>query len=131
MYRFISFLVACLLVANIEAFVTRFPATTKTANLVSLNAQPNGNDGKSGGGFMSGFMKNVDQQIDDFFNKRMGNGEVFYGKGKFNPSGKVEGDYNGMGLTDKTRIDMARARKEAFLEEREERRRAEAERRRL
>jgi hypothetical protein len=71
---------------------------------------------------------NIDDVIDDFFYKRMGNGEVFYGKRKYKPSGKVEGEYNGFGLTDKGRIDVTRARKEAFLEEKR-RREEEAEKR--
>eukprot|EP00978_Attheya_sp_CCMP212_P041639 scaffold241197_cov37-Attheya_sp.AAC.1 len=59
----------------------------------------------------------MDDVVDDFFNKRMGNGEIFYGKRKFKPSGSVEGDYNGMGLTDKLKIDITRERKEEWLEE--------------
>lgn len=60
---------------------------------------------------------NFDDVIDDFFYKRMGQGEIFYGKRKFRPSGKVEGDYNGFGLSDKTKIDITRAYKEEWLEE--------------
>merc|ERR1712129_179433 len=60
---------------------------------------------------------NFDDVVDDFFYKRMGKGEIFYGKRKFNPSGEVEGDYNGFGLSDKMKIDMTRARKEEWLEE--------------
>ena len=66
-------------------------------------------------------VSNLDDVIDDFFNKRMGNGETFYGKRKYKPSGNVEGEYNGFGLTDKGRIDVTRARKEAFLEEKRRR----------
>ena len=61
---------------------------------------------------------NFDAVIDDFFNKRMGNGEIFYGKRRYKPSGTVEGKYNGMGLTDRTKIDMAREYKEQVLAER-------------
>ena len=64
---------------------------------------------------------NFDDVIDDFFYKRMGNGEVFYGKRKYKPSGRVEGQYNGMGLTDKLKIDISRERKEQFLEEKRRR----------
>ena len=56
--------------------------------------------------------------IDDFYNKRMGQGEIFYGKRKYKPSGKVESAYNGMGLTDKQRIDDAREYKAQIEEER-------------
>lgn len=50
-------------------------------------------------------------------------GEVFYGKRKYKPSGRpnTEGEYNGMGLTDKTRIDITRAYKEEMMEERRRR----------
>jgi hypothetical protein len=58
-----------------------------------------------------------DDVMDDFFNKRMGNGEIFYGKRKYKPSGKVEGRYNGFGLTDKTRIEQTREFKELRMEE--------------
>jgi hypothetical protein len=58
--------------------------------------------------------------IDDFMFKKMGNGEVFYGKRKTNPSGRdnTEGSYNGMGMSDKVKIDQSRERKEEYLEER-------------
>lgn len=62
-------------------------------------------------------LSNFDDVVDDFFYKRMGNGEVFYGKRKYKPSGNVEGEYKGMGLTDSLKIDIARERKEQFLEE--------------
>ena len=63
-------------------------------------------------------LSNWDDVMDDFMNKRMGNGEVFYGKRKFKPSNRpnTEGKYNGMGLSDKMRIDIARETKEEFLE---------------
>ena len=38
----------------------------------------------------------------------MGNGEVFYGKRKYKPSGSVETDYNGYGFSDRRKIDAAR-----------------------
>lgn len=58
----------------------------------------------------------MDDVIDDFFNKRMGNGEVFYGKRKYKPSGKVEGQYQGMGLTDKQRIEDTKEHKELWMQ---------------
>jgi len=76
------------------------------------------------GGILSevgAFFGNLDAVADDFFYKRMGKGEIFYGKRKFRPSGDVEGDYKGMGLTDKGKIDMAREYKEEWLEEKRER----------
>lgn len=59
---------------------------------------------------------NMDAVVDDFFNKRMGNCEIFYGKRKYKPSGSVQGEYNGFGLTDKLKIDVTRARKEEYME---------------
>lgn len=94
-----------------------------------MGSTKNDKDGNPIKGFlneMNDVFSNWDDVVDDFFMKRMGNGEQFYGKRKFKPSGNVEGDYNGMGLTDKVRIDVARVRKQAFLEEREKKR-AEAE----
>lgn len=66
---------------------------------------------------LADMMRSLDDVIDDFMNKRMGNGEVFYGKRKYKPSGKdnTEGKYNGMGLTDKARIDAARQAKESAV----------------
>ncbi|CAB9530205.1 expressed unknown protein [Seminavis robusta] len=133
MIRFLVLLVALLLAGGIEAFVvspTSVASSTQSFGLSGSNQDNDGGKGNPFGGFFKDFMSSVDDQVDDFFNKRMGNGEAFYGKRKSNPSGKVEGQYNGMGLTDKLRIDVARARKEAFLEEKE-RRRAEAEKRGL
>ncbi len=58
--------------------------------------------------------QNFDDIIDDFFNKRMGNGEVFYGQRKYKPSGKVTTDYNGYGFSDFRKIEAAKE----FREER-------------
>ncbi|KAK1745168.1 hypothetical protein QTG54_004459 [Skeletonema marinoi] len=58
--------------------------------------------------------QNFDDIIDDFFNKRMGNGEVFYGQRKYKPSGKVTTEYNGYGFIDFKKIEAARE----FREER-------------
>jgi hypothetical protein len=63
---------------------------------------------------------NWDDVIDDFMFKRMGNGEVFYGKRKYKPSNRpnTDGKYKGMGMTDKMRIDIAREIKEERMERR-------------
>ncbi|KAL7541118.1 hypothetical protein ACHAXR_010647 [Thalassiosira sp. AJA248-18] len=53
-------------------------------------------------------LSNFDDVIDDFFYKRMAGGEVFYGKRKYKPSGKISSDYNGGGLTDLQKIEEAR-----------------------
>ncbi|KAL3795853.1 hypothetical protein ACHAWO_010145 [Cyclotella atomus] len=58
--------------------------------------------------------QNFDDVIDDFFNKRMGNGEIFYGKRKYKPSGKVESGYEGGGFSDWRKMEAARE----FREER-------------
>lgn len=82
----------------------------------------------SEGGGLSPFKKglnemfaSLDDTIDDFFNKRMGNGEIFYGKRKIKPSGTVEGAYNGMGLTDKQKIDETRELKAFRMEQKKKR----------
>ncbi|GFH58611.1 hypothetical protein CTEN210_15087 [Chaetoceros tenuissimus] len=76
-------------------------------------------ESKNGGVFsgITDFFGNMDAIAEDFFYKRMGKGEIFYGKRKFKPSGEVEGDYQGMGLSDKLKIDMAREYREEWLEE--------------
>ena len=61
---------------------------------------------------------NFDDVVDDFFYKRMGKGEIFYGKRKYKPSGDVEGNYNGFGLSDKGKIDYVREMKEEYEAER-------------
>jgi hypothetical protein len=58
--------------------------------------------------------QNFDDIVDDFFNKRMGNGEQFYGERKYKPSGKVTTEYNGYGFSDFRKIEAAKA----FREER-------------
>mmetsp|Transcript_10579 Transcript_10579/g.22774 ORF Transcript_10579/g.22774 Transcript_10579/m.22774 type:complete len:134 (+) Transcript_10579:80-481(+) len=63
---------------------------------------------------------NLDDVIDDFFNKRMGNGEVFYGKRKYKPSGKIESEYNGGGFSDWRKIEAARQFREERAMVREE-----------
>lgn len=85
---------------------------TKPLVVLSLsNDNNNGNNNDS-------FWKRFDDAVDDFFNKRMGNGEIFYGKRKVNPSGRVEGNYNGFGMTDKLKIDQTREFKEIWKMER-------------
>jgi hypothetical protein len=39
-------------------------------------------------------------------------GSSRYGKRKYDPSGRVEGDYNGMGQSDSLRIEISRVQKE-------------------
>ena len=70
---------------------------------------------------IKGMFQNLDDVVDDFVMKRMGAGEQWYGKRKYNPSGRVDGDYNGMGRSSHYAIEIARIQKEA-LEERKLRR---------
>jgi hypothetical protein len=79
---------------------------------------------------LKGMFQNFDDVVDDFVYKRMGAGEQWYGKRKYNPSGRVDGDYNGMGRSDYFRIEIARVQKEEMelrkqrrLEEEEARKR--------
>ena len=79
---------------------------------------------------MKGMFTNFDDVVDDFFYKRMGAGEQWYGKRKYNPSGRLDGDYNGMGMSDHFRIEIARVRKEELELKRQRRLAAEEEKRR-
>ena len=66
----------------------------------------------------------MDDVVEDFMCKRMGNGETFYGKRKYKPSGRPHtgGKYNGMGLSDRLRIDITRQVKEEIMEKRRQQR---------
>eukprot|EP00579_Thalassiosira_antarctica_P000979 CAMPEP_0201868680 /NCGR_PEP_ID=MMETSP0902-20130614/2465_1 /ASSEMBLY_ACC=CAM_ASM_000551 /TAXON_ID=420261 /ORGANISM="Thalassiosira antarctica, Strain CCMP982" /LENGTH=151 /DNA_ID=CAMNT_0048394045 /DNA_START=25 /DNA_END=480 /DNA_ORIENTATION=+ len=57
---------------------------------------------------LGSMFSNFDDVVDDFFNKRMGAGEVFYGKRKYKPSGNYSSEYKGGGLTDLSKIEAAR-----------------------
>lgn len=86
--------------------------------------QPGQENEKQKKGFLSdlqGMFQNFDDVVDDFVYKRMGAGEQWYGKRKYNPSGRVDGDYNGMGRSDYFRIEIARVQKEE-MEKRKQRR---------
>mmetsp|Transcript_7455 Transcript_7455/g.20161 ORF Transcript_7455/g.20161 Transcript_7455/m.20161 type:complete len:160 (-) Transcript_7455:420-899(-) len=129
--------------ANVASAFAPLPAatTTTTATMCKAfnqNAQRNGvaqlqaKPGDKEGGFFSNvknMMNDFDDVMDDFFFKRMGAGEQWYGKRKSNPSGRVDGNYNGMGRSDQIKIEIARAMKEEMelkrtraLEAEEERR---------
>lgn len=104
----------------VESFAT--PSDNKRSSSVRLSAwNPLAEVGD--------FFRNLDDIAEDFLFKRMGNGEVFYGKRKYKPSTRAEEndwEYNGLGLSDHSRIEAARERKAEFLAERE-RQRAQAE----
>lgn len=69
------------------------PTLKRNALSVVMSAE-NGNDNNvKGKGLISDFFdmfKNLDDVAEDFFYKRMGKGEIFYGKRKYKPSGDVE-----------------------------------------
>jgi hypothetical protein len=94
----------------------------KDGRLVSATRlyERQGNGGGVGGPIaaIGDFFAHFDDVMDDFMNKRMGNGELFYGKRKFKPSGRpgTEGKYDGMGMSDKARIDMKRQYRDEIRE---------------
>lgn len=71
--------------------------------------------------------QSFDDIVDDFFNKRMGNGEQFYGKRKYKPSGKYSEEYNGYGFSDFRKIEAAKEFREERARMKEERLAAERE----
>jgi hypothetical protein len=70
---------------------------------------------------VKGMFRNFDDVVDDFVMKRMGAGEQWYGKRKYNPSGRIDGDYNGMGRSSHYSIEIARVQKEVLEERRQKR----------
>lgn len=117
MFQYYNFLLLFLSICSVSfAFAPQSKSGQISWIALAMTEQSDGNKG----GFLSGvsdFFNNLDAVADDFFYKRMGKGEIFYGKRKYKPSGSVEGDYDGMGLTDSLKIEMAREYKEAWLEE--------------
>uniref|UniRef100_A0A7S1BFW7 PS II complex 12 kDa extrinsic protein n=1 Tax=Corethron hystrix TaxID=216773 RepID=A0A7S1BFW7_9STRA len=61
--------------------------------------------------------KRIDDEMDDFFFKRMGKGEIFYGARKVNPT--ETGEYEGFGLSDYQKIEERKAQKAYWEEARE------------
>lgn len=125
--------------AKTSAVTRRSPYTSSSTSIFFFgnNGKEGSQEGdsKAGSGFATGFfqdikgmMDNIDDVVDDFVYKRMGAGEQWYGKRKYNPSGKFDGDYNGMGRSDQFRIELARVQKEE-MEKRRQRRLAEEEER--
>ena len=90
----------------------------KARRATSLPSSNNGNNSWNPFKEVSDMVSSLDDVIDDFLNKRMGNGEIFYGQRAYKPSGRenTTGRYTGMGMSDKTKIDMAREYKEEMLE---------------
>jgi hypothetical protein len=118
MFAIINFLVCF---AAVSAFAPTSSCTQpRAAPKLSRKDDSDTNSNAVGFNPMNAFsdiLSTMDDMIDDFFYKRMGNGEIFYGKRKVRPSGRVEGEYNGFGLTDKQRIEDSRLIKLARLEQ--------------
>lgn len=115
------------LVSAVIGFENVRPLQSRRMITIVRNANDNGNDkNKNNWGISSLFqemndmLSNWDDVIDDFMFKRMGNGELFYGKRKYKPSNKdnMDGQYRGMGISDSAKIELARQRKEEMLERR-------------
>ena len=125
MLRVVSSLATLLLllvsVQSFSSLTVRTSGCTRGLR-TTLDMSKNG-DGKPRNFFedLMGMFSNFDDVVDDFVMKRMGNGEQFYGKRKYNPSGDYDGDYNGMGQSSHYAIEIARVKKEV-LEERRQRR---------
>lgn len=121
------------LVLSCAAFVHGFQAPSSAVRRqvvwTTLASSPNNNDdGNKPRNLLDdlkGMFKNLDDVVDDFVYKRMGAGEQWYGKRKYNPSGRVDGEYNGMGRSDYLKIEVARVQKEE-MELRKQRRLEEA-----
>mmetsp|Transcript_21993 Transcript_21993/g.32486 ORF Transcript_21993/g.32486 Transcript_21993/m.32486 type:complete len:140 (-) Transcript_21993:198-617(-) len=120
------FLIFALLLASVIAVKAFNPVTVEPSAPSSVFRMASSDDNETQSSLM-GFFKNtvqdvgdifsnLDDVIDDFYNKRMGNGEIFYGKRKFKPSGEVDGAYNGFGLSDKAKIEETQQMKEYYLE---------------
>lgn len=101
----------------VDGFQSSSIISTRRPSTASLSSTTNDddNDNEKPKNFLDdlkGMFKNFDDVVDDFVYKRMGAGEQWYGKRKYNPSGRVDGDYNGMGRSDYFRIEVARVQKE-------------------
>lgn len=116
------------LVGNVLGFSIGFPKSTRKCNSFHQMAKKENEEPQKKGFLddLKGMFANFDDVVDDFVYKRMGAGEQWYGKRKYNPSGKFDGDYNGMGRSDQFRIELARVQKEE-MEKRRLRRLAEEE----
>jgi len=99
-----------LLVATPFLFRTHKVTLYRTKNHISLSSKKD--DYMNPIESIVDMFKNFDDAMDDFFNNRMGAGEQWYGKRKYNPSGKFERDYEGLGLTDSRKIEIAREYKD-------------------
>ena len=62
--------------------------TSLKSRLTTSLASKNGNSSWNPFRELSDMMSSFDDVVDDFLNKRMGNGEIFYGQRKYKPSGR-------------------------------------------
>jgi len=99
----------------------RFSPFNNNNNKVENESAPTESKGFNPIGEFFDMFSNMDDVIDDFYFKRMGNGEQFYGERKYKPSGKVDGKYDGFGLSDRTKIDTTREYRAQWQEEKKRR----------
>lgn len=84
-------IIVALALCNASAFLVSPPAgrsfvnTSKPTTGTALYSEKQQMNPLAG---IAEFFDNFDSMIDDFMDKKMGNGEVFYGKRKYSPSGK-------------------------------------------
>jgi hypothetical protein len=78
MLRLLFLVTVLLLIVCVDAFLAKPAPSTRDSHSLNDSKDPDKQTAASGG-FFKDFMSRVDDQVDDFFNKRMGNGEVFYG----------------------------------------------------
>ena len=118
-----------LLVVNVNAFIIagvqqkHVHYDHSSASLLAKKNNVGDNEGDTGKfNLFQDFFANLDDVVDDFVMKRMGAGEQWYGKRKSNPSGKFDGNYNGMGKSDFYRIEIAKVQKEEIEKKKKQRR---------
>ena len=130
---FLHTLIVLVAISAAAAFVS-LPSTTaqgKSSTLLREKWEPDGE--KQQFSFpnplaeLADMWQSFDDIVDDFFNKRMGNGEQFYGKRKYKPSGKYSEEYNGYGFSDLRKIEAAKEFREERARMKKERLAAERE----
>ena len=127
------FLLIVLVVISAAAAFVALPSTTAEGKSSTLLREKWEADGEKQFSFpnplaeLADMWQSFDDIVDDFFNKRMGNGEQFYGKRKYKPSGKYSEEYNGYGFSDFRKIEAAKEFREERARMKEERLAAERE----
>lgn len=117
----LAMVVLTALCCHVVAFLPQHAPIRLLRATHTLRSSGNDNSNKGINPFrdVAEMFQNMDDVIDDFMCKRMGNGEVFYGKRKYKPSDRpnTDGKYNGMGLSDKSKIDEKRWIRDVRMEE--------------